>query len=155
MVALKLIGVEYTMADKESTSVPYITINDVSFLKRRFVRDVETGLIMAPLEHESIDKMLTTCVRSKKDVLCPEAHSICVIETALREYFFYGRATFDERLEYFKEIVELAGLKAYIRDSTFPSFDQLLKEHKERSDQIVKSWEQGRIKVFESYPLKI
>ena len=58
------IGVVYTMADKESVSVPYINISDVSFLKRKWRYDVEIGAWMAPLEEASIIKSLTMWVPS-------------------------------------------------------------------------------------------
>jgi len=74
-VAMKLIGVEYTMAEKEAESVPYIHIDDSSFLKRKFVFDKDIGTIVAPLDSTSFDKMLTTCLKS--DVLAPEACCMC------------------------------------------------------------------------------
>lgn len=125
-VALRLIGVEYTMADKEAESVPYISIEEATFLKRSFRYDEHIGAVVGPLESSSFDKMLTTCVRSAS--LCPEAHSICVIETAQREYFFYGKDVFDEKQAMFRRIVSEAGLEQWVRDSTFPAYCDLLRE---------------------------
>jgi hypothetical protein len=133
-VALSIIGVEYTMADKSATSVPYISIDEVSFLKRKWIYNEELKCHMAPLEPSSFNKMLTAYVDN--GTLAPEAHSIIVIETAIREYFFYGRETFEERLTYFKNIVKLANLEMWVRDSTFPSYDQLIADFKDRSRGI-------------------
>lgn len=144
MVALRTIGVEYTMADKESVSVPFVHIKDISFLKRKFVVDAGTGHVMAPLEHESFDKMLTTCVRTNKDVLCLEAHSINVIETALREYYFYGQEKFNERRNYFFDIVKRAGIECYVKDSTFPTFAEIDKDYVHRSNMIMTTWTSER-----------
>lgn len=121
--ALADIGVEYTMADKESHSRPYISINEVSFLKRIFRWDDEMKSYMAVLEEASINKMLTSYVAN--GILCPEAHSICAIETALREYFFYGRDMFNNRSIYLRNVVEKTNLIDWIRPSTFPNYDTM------------------------------
>jgi hypothetical protein len=123
-LAMKIIGVEYTMAEKEAESVPYINIDDASFLKRKFVFDKDIGTIVAPLDHCSIDKMLTSCLLGKD--LAPEAHSICVIETALREYFFYGKEKFMERRKFFLDLIEKAGLSDWVRESTIPNYNQMI-----------------------------
>jgi hypothetical protein len=136
-VTLRLIGVGYTMADKESLSVPYIHINDVSFLKRRFVLDKENDIMLAPLEHKSIDKMLTTHLDN--GVIAAEAHSICVIETALREYFFYGKEKFEERRNYFIALISRAKLTDWVRGSTLPTYDSVLSDYIARSNKISNS----------------
>jgi len=120
------IGVVYTMAEKEAESVPYIHIADSSFLKRKFVFDHDVGAVVAPLEHASIHKMLTSCLKS--DSLSHEAHAICVIETALREYFFYGKVKFLERRKYFQQLVENLDLSDWVKDSTFPTYSQLVRD---------------------------
>jgi hypothetical protein len=122
--AMKKIGVEYTMADKEAESVPYINISDASFLKRKFCWSERIGAWVAPLDEESIHKMLTNYVDT--GVLAPQAHSVCVIETALREYFFYGEDVFNQKKEYFKFIVSKAGLEDWIKPSTFPDYNQMI-----------------------------
>jgi hypothetical protein len=121
--ALNAIGVEYTMAEKEAESVPYIHINDASFLKRRFVFNQEMGAYMAVLDIKSIDKMLTSYLDT--GVLAKEAHSICVIETALREYFFHGREVFESKRSYFQELIKRCNLQLWVRNSTFPTYDEL------------------------------
>jgi hypothetical protein len=122
MYAMKVIGVEYTMAEKEADSVPYIHIDDASFLKRKFVEDKDLGAISAPLDHSSFDKMLTNYLDS--GVLAPQAHSICVIETALREYFFYGKEKFNERREYFISLIDRCDLQMWVKPSTLPTYEQ-------------------------------
>jgi hypothetical protein len=122
--AMSLIGVEYTMAEKEAVSVPYIHINDASFLKRKFVFDKDIGSIVAPLDHESIDKMLTNFVDRK--VISPRAHDVCVVETALREYFYYGKEKFDERVLFFEKLIKDCDLTNYVEDSTFPKYGDMV-----------------------------
>ncbi|ASV51919.1 hypothetical protein 1 [Tioga picorna-like virus 1] len=120
------IGVVYTMAEKEAESVPYIHVSEASFLKRKFVFDHDIGAIVAPLEHASIHKMLTSCLKSGS--LSHEAHSICVIETAMREYFFYGKERFLERRAYFQKLIDNLDLSDWVRDSTFPTYSQLVRD---------------------------
>jgi hypothetical protein len=128
--ALKLIGVDYTMADKEAESRPYVHINETTFLKRSFRFDDDIGAIVAPLDHSSIDKMLTS--RLDEDNIAPEAHAVCVIETALREYFYYGKETFLQKMVFFKQLVQDCNLTDWVEKSTFPSYDTLTIDHHDR-----------------------
>jgi ribosomal protein S27E len=125
--ALATIGVEYTMAEKGAESIPYVHILQTTFLKRQFRFDPDVGCIVAPLDELSIHKMLTNYV--KNDTLCPEAHSIAVIETAIREYFFYGKKRFEDRSNYFRLLVDKMQLQPYVKESTFPSYEQLKKDY--------------------------
>ena len=117
------VGIEYTMADKVSESVPFINISRVSFLKRTWRFDDGVGAYLCPLEVSSIHKMLTSCVISK--TITREEQAVAVIETAVREYFFYGKRTFDSQVKFLKHIVDEAGLANYVKDSTFVSWQNL------------------------------
>jgi hypothetical protein len=119
------------MADKESESVPYIHISDASFLKRSFVPNNDVGTVLAPLDPASIDKMLTAYVDN--GVLAPQAHSVCAIETALREYFFYGKEIFEDRYLFFKQVVKECELEDWIKPSTFPTFHSLTYDYWRRT----------------------
>lgn len=122
--AMKCIGVEYTMAEKEAESVPYIHIDESSFLKRSFRYDPDIGCIVAPLDKSSFNKMLTSRVFEPN--MAPEAHDICVIETALREYFFYGKDVFMDRYQFFQKLVDDCELRCWVKDSTFPDYYDLV-----------------------------
>lgn len=121
---LASIGVEYTMADKNSASVPFINIADCAFLKRRWVWDEEVQAYLAPLEEESIIKSLTVWVPS--DTLDCYAQMVFVISSANNEYFFYGRKKFEEKHAFFKELLAQEPYCHYVTESTLPSFDSLL-----------------------------
>jgi len=108
-------GIKYTMADKEAVSIPYINISEVSFLKRTFRYDEDLKVYLAPLEHSSLNKMLTVQVKSKS--VSSEAQSISAIHSAIREYFFYGREVFNERREILNRIIEDSGLHNYLIDN--------------------------------------
>lgn len=105
------IGVEYTMADKTSESVPFISLNDISFLKRRWRWDEDVGAYLCPLEHDSIAKMLTMYVPDGSDVA--EAHSAKVIVAACNEYFFYGKTVFEEKRKMFLDVIRENQLEPY------------------------------------------
>lgn len=123
---LASIKVVYTMADKTSESVPYVNIADISFLKRRFV-PCEEGRVACPLDWASIEKMLTTCVRSR--AVCPEKQAIDSMRSAIGEFFQYGREVFEENVAKMHRIVEKCDLYPFVEDSTFPTFDELLEAH--------------------------
>lgn len=132
--ALAKIDIEYTMADKEQKSIPFINIKDGSFLKRTWIYDNDVGAYLCPLEHSSINKMLCMCVVSK--TVTPQEQAICIIETALREYFFYGKNTFNKRRSMFQEVIEECNLELYLKDSTLPTYSELCKQFWENSQNI-------------------
>nr|UQB76032.1 nonstructural protein [Flumine marna-like virus 1] len=117
------VGLGYTMADKEAESVPYINISEATFLKRSWRWDEDLQTHVCPIEHDSINRSLTMCVKSK--TLCPEAQAIEVIGSAHREYFFYGKDVFEEKEKLLREIVQAAGLQLYVNDATFQTWDAL------------------------------
>lgn len=122
---LAKVNITYTMADKEAESIPYISIDEVSFLKREWRMDEDVGHVLAPLEEASIHKMLTVQVASKS--IAPEAQAIATIESALAEWFFYGKPTYEARLKDMLHIVEVCGLQQWIEPSTFVEW-HVLKE---------------------------
>jgi hypothetical protein len=118
---LRTIGVEYTMADKTSASVPYINIDDVSFLKRKWLYNSEVQDFLCPLEEESIIKSLTVWVPS--GTVDKYKQMVDVITSANSEYFFYGREIFDVKHKFFTELCSQHPYSCYA--SKLPSFDEL------------------------------
>lgn len=99
------------MADKESASVPFINIDDASFLKRRWRYDDDVGAMLCPLEESSIHGSLMVGIVGKD--MTPEAHAIATIQSALREYFFYGQSTFEEWRARLDAVIESEGLRKW------------------------------------------
>jgi len=125
-------GITYTMADKTSASVPYIHINEVSFLKRTWVWSDEIKGYLCPLEFDSIQKMLTTWVRSK--TICKEEQICAIVSSAIRECFFYGEEVFDKYSDKLRNILfSDPSLVAWIEPYVFPSYNSLLEQYKESS----------------------
>lgn len=114
VIAAKLaeIGVTYTMADKESVSVPYISIDDASFLKRKWRYDEDVKAMLAPLEEESIQSSLMIGLMNKDTV--PQAHAIALMQGALNEYFFHGKTKFTEWRANFEKIIKSKDLGDWI-----------------------------------------
>lgn len=88
-------NITYTMADKDALSIPYITIDQCSFLKRTWVYRNSHNMYFAPLEESSIMKTLHTYVMSEA-IDIKEQHAELLI-SANREYIMYDESTFDEK----------------------------------------------------------
>jgi len=121
--ALRELDVTYTMADKEAESVPYIHIDDATFLKRRWRFDADVGAYVAPLEKESIYKSLTVWVRSKAVV--EQEQLISVVASAVREFFWYGKDEFIANRQILKDILLECGYEQWIEEWVFPTYDEL------------------------------
>lgn len=120
---LASIGVEYTMADKESESVPYISIHDVSFLKRTWRWDDEVGAYLCPLEEQSIHKML--CMNIPSKTISAEMQMVAVMCSAVNEWFFYGRERFEQEREFLMTMVTEFGLQSEYCLTPFPEWEDL------------------------------
>jgi hypothetical protein len=102
----------YTMADKEAQSVPYIGIEDVTFLKRSWEFSDDLGDYLCPLDVESVHKMLMYRVESKTEV--EEKQMASQIRSAHYEFFFRGRVEFDEFDQYLRELIVRFDLQAFL-----------------------------------------
>lgn len=120
---LAAIGVTYTMADKESDSIAYIHIDDVSFLKRKWRYDADVGAYVCPLEEDSIKKSLMCWLPSS--TICPEHQMVEVVQAAVNEYFWYGKEIFAEKRAFFQGCVAGEPFSEYVTDSTFPTWQEL------------------------------
>jgi hypothetical protein len=132
--SFKKMDIDYTMADKNAESVPFIHISNVSFLKRTWRYDLDLNSYVAPLDHDSIEKMLMVWVSS--DTISPESQCVAVISSAIREYFFYGREIFEEKHNLFKQLLIELNLSMCINETVLPSYDDLIKQFKDNSMRL-------------------
>lgn len=116
-------GITYTMADKEAESVPYIHINDATFLKRSWVWDPELRLYRCPLERASIFKMLHTVQVSKTETVEQQLGNI--ISTANREFFQFGKQIFEEAREKLIKVATTHELMHYVPNSHLETHEEL------------------------------
>jgi hypothetical protein len=126
--------ITYTMADKEAESVPFLPMSQISFLKRNWVWNDELQTYLAPLDHESIEKMLMVWVRSKS--ISQEEQIMAVVNSAIREYFFYGRNIFEEKRILLYNMCKHLHLDNWFDGSSFPTWDDLVLTFKKNSNII-------------------
>lgn len=87
------IGITYTMADKDAESRPFIPLEEVTFLKRKFVdHEAFPGMKVAALDKKSIYKMLCYTVPSHS--VSAEEQMASAIASAQAEAFFHGSKFF-------------------------------------------------------------
>ncbi len=120
MESLAKCGIVYTTADKESESTPYQPLDQISFLKRYFVKDGKRTL--APLEKDSIIKMLT--IHTASNSLCEEEQTACAMQSAVREAAMHGEDYYNEIRSLCEEAVNECGLSLWHEE--FPSFQYLM-----------------------------
>lgn len=133
-LAFKTMGIVYTMPDKEAESVPYIDISQASFLKRSWRMDADIGAFLAPLDHDSIEKMLMVWTRSKQ--ISQEEQALAVITTAAREYFYYGHEVYSQKLSLLSDLLVKLDICDWILPDTFLTFEQLRKQFWDNSQRI-------------------
>lgn len=131
---LATIGVEYTMADKTSESVPYIHIDNVSFLKRFWRWDADVGAYLAPIEEASIKRSLTVWLPS--DTLNEYEKMIEVITSAVCEYFFYGREKFEKERSFFTQLLQQEPYCLYSKSERLPTWQELYDRFWEASSNL-------------------
>ena len=117
-------GVEYTMADKESKSRPFINIEETSFLKRGWRWDEDVGAILAPLEIDSIRKML--CIRVATSDVGETFHMASVICAANNEWFFHGKEVFEREHAWLQTLIDRHELHDEVSICRFETWDSLV-----------------------------
>jgi len=87
------LGLEYTAGRKGATLVPYMRLEDCTFLKRRFVVDVTAAQVLCPLE---LDSFLYIAYYTRKADPA-EVREICIanIEFALEELSMHEADVWD------------------------------------------------------------
>lgn len=92
-IEVEKLGMSITPASKTDTEFRVKRIEDVTFLKRAFVRLPEdNGLVRAPLDKSVIQRMILWIHKSDDPVTATKAN----IEGALREAFYWGELYYDE-----------------------------------------------------------
>lgn len=131
---LARVGIEFTMADKKTESIPFIGIDQCTFLKRSFVWDADIGAIVAPLEEDSIIRSLMIATPSR--TICDKARDVEAIGSAVREYFYYGRDVFEQKVSFLKQLTVECDLQNYIEPNTFPQWINLYDQFWKNSEHV-------------------
>jgi len=125
------IGVEYTMADKHSESVPFIHIDNVSFLKRKWRYDEEVQAWLCPLEMSSLHKTLTVGIPSK--TIDENEQMVELILCVNNELFFHGRKEFEKHHDFFKSILDRSPFSCVVKAQTLMNFDELVERYQQKT----------------------
>lgn len=121
--ALAKYGLNYTMADKTAESVPYIAMQDATFLKRTWVYSEQHGRYLAPLEEDSIFKMLHTFVVSK---VSPKEQQLAdILRSANQEFYMHGKTRFLDARDKLEQIASEYELKHYLPGGQLPSLEEM------------------------------
>jgi hypothetical protein len=101
------LDIEYTMAEKDAKSRPYIPISEISFLKRGFLHHKELNIVVAPIESDSSFKKFHWIKKPSESPLSfPEQFS-AYTDGALRDRYLWGREAYNECLQKLRNIVDL------------------------------------------------
>jgi hypothetical protein len=124
---LASIDVVYTMADKEAESRPFISFSEVSFLKRKWVLEPESGIWLAPLEWASINKALTMGTTSDSE--CKEEQAAQTIRNVAMEMFHQGPEVFKDGVARLRRIVIKSGIERYVAPNAIKTWDEYVDMH--------------------------
>jgi hypothetical protein len=134
--AFENVGIKYTMAEKDAVSVPYITINDISFLKRSFVYHPELQTIVAPIEEDSTLKRFYYIKKPNECPLSFEEQFGCYTDGAFRDMYLKGREVYNNFVDKMKRIVSKnQTLKGHVDFIPYDTMTQILKP--DYSDQYI------------------
>lgn len=125
-------GISYTMADKDADSVPYQTIDEISFLKRSFRYHKELGVV-APIEYDSIVKGFYYWVRPKNTPLDFRQQFRELVKSQVREAALHGEAfymSFCEGIRILQRSSEQMKEEFQIKWNGFdiPTYSELIKD---------------------------
>lgn len=96
------VGMVVTMPDKSSEIRPYMSLNEVDFLKRKSIYLPYLGIHVGQLDINSIHKSLyTTMCTNKEDI---NNTFVAVLQSAMHELFYHGRDTYDKYISLFEYI---------------------------------------------------
>lgn len=137
------LDIGYTMAEKDSVSRPYIGIEEISFLKRSFVKHETLGVIVAPIEEDSILKRFHWLKKPTESPLSFEEQFGAYTDGALRDYYLKGKEQYNVFLQKLHNIVDLnPSLRGTIYFLSYEEMTEILKS------DYSKDYKNKNIKLF-------
>ncbi len=106
-----------TMSDKSSEMLPFVHWDDADFLKRTDNYIEEIGYHLGKLDKKSIFKSLHAHLRNQN--LSQEELCVAVMESAVHEFFAWGKLEFDDALVKLKTIADRHFLSVPALHKTF------------------------------------
>lgn len=101
------LDIGYTMAEKDAKSVPYITIDEISFLKRSFRKHDVLDKMVAPIEEDSTLKKFYWIKKPNETPLSPAEQFGAYTDGAFRDMYLRGRVEYEAFTEKIQKIVQL------------------------------------------------
>jgi hypothetical protein len=124
-------NIKYTLPDKTDREQAFMNIEDVDFLKRKFVRTHVRGWVRAPVDEKSLIKSLTVCNVSKSISFKEQCASI--IAQVNLEYFQYSRKVFTARHIFLNNLCHKYKLLPYIPGGKLKNYKEWLVYYKPSS----------------------
>jgi hypothetical protein len=122
------LDIGYTMADKGAASRAYIGIEEISFLKRSFVKHEALDIVVGPIEEDSILKRFHWIKKPNETPLSFSEQFGAYTDGALRDKYLYGREIYDEFSQKLRNIVDLnENLRGVVNFIPFDEMTQILK----------------------------
>lgn len=125
-------GYVVTNANKSVELSAFISTDDAVFLKRKFRYEESLDLYVAPLDKDSIYKMLSFV--EIPSGMSETQHYSVLFDVAQREFFLHGREVFDEFVGFATKIVDKHSIFV-----DWKSFDQLVETFKSK-DAVFMNW---------------
>lgn len=132
------VDIQYTMADKSSTSRGYITLTEASFLKRGFIKHSELNCYVAPLEMDSILKRFHWVKKPTETPLNFEEQFSAYVDGALRDIFLHGHQAYIIFSEKIKAIInQNSGLETRIYVPTYDEMVHIMLPYYTRANTVM------------------
>ncbi len=125
--ALHTFGIIATNCEKNSNSVKYYSLEQLEFLKRKFVFNKDFGVVVAPLSLKSIYKQLSCVLPPTTNGLNLASLTANNVDGALFELKFHGRKAFEYHQRVFLQLCTKHGI-AYMCKLLFKTYDELVLE---------------------------
>lgn len=143
------VDITYTMADKEAESVPFIHIDDASFLKRTWRFD--DGRCICPLELTSVRKMMMLTIPSK--MVSSDIQHASLLDTYLREMFFHGEEQFTNARALVGELLETFELHYCYPGGQPPVYNELCSSFDDAGRKIFPIYPRNLLAIIAKTPL--
>jgi hypothetical protein len=121
-------NIQITSASKDDKLTPFVTEQEMTFLKRGFNPVTLSGkqVVLCPLDEDSIARSImftATAPEIRKGV---EASNIV---DAQKQWFFHGEEVFNDRIPALREMADGAGIDLSIVNGKWYSFNEIADEY--------------------------
>lgn len=140
-------GIPGTNGMKDANTLEYYSINEVEFLKRKFLYIPELKVCFCPLEIRSIIKSLTVHVPSK--FMTDEAVLVQCIDNAVVEFTFHGESIFNHYVAILQKLARDYSLRPYLEfiDHDYVSMVEVINKRYHEDILVTSNLKQGSFQI--------